>query len=173
MQKTRLLSFSHIVSRGRKGQIQAPETRYKNALDLVFPYCFRGLLWQSIGDWCNFLFLAPGNNIGKRAQLRFPILFLGVYIRRYFGDVWGGIPIGSSVFERGRNTRRPTGKSIWGSFWGRLKQRFPYLKPARWGHAAASAASAARSHGPPDGAREPCACFPDDARSARQQTPSN
>ena len=30
-----------------------------------------------------------------------------------------------------------------------------------------------QSHSPPDGAREPCACFPDDARSARQQTPSN
>ena len=110
----RLLSFSHIVSGGRKGQIQVPETIYKNALDLVFPCCFRGLLWQSIGDWSNFLILAPGSNMGKRARLRFPILFLGVYIRRYFGDVWGRIPIGSSVFERGRNTRRSIGKSIWG-----------------------------------------------------------
>ena len=29
--------------------------------------------------------------MGKRAQLRFPILFLGAYIGGYFGNVWGGI----------------------------------------------------------------------------------
>ena len=66
--------------------------------------------------------------MGKRARLRFPILFLGVYIRRYFGDVWGGIPIGSSVFEPGRNPRRLTGKSILGVVLGEVETAFPLSK---------------------------------------------
>ena len=63
--KTLLIWFSHIVSGGCCG----------NPLVIGAISCF----------------LAPGNDMGKRARLRFPILFLGVYIRRYFGDVWGGI----------------------------------------------------------------------------------
>ena len=59
---------------------------------------------------------------------------------------------------------------------GKVENHSPGLKQASWGHEPDEADEpdeAERSHGRPAGAREPCACFPDDARSARQQAPSN
>ena len=53
---------------------------------------------------------------------------------------------------------------------GEVETAFPLSKTRTIG---TRGGAAARSHGPQDRAREPCACFPDDARSARQQTPSN